>query len=411
MSNAEFYLQNNFLPTLTNIDFNDDKDFAYYRDQRLYLFKLLKVPVGYFSNCSYLEIGPDSGENALFAATLGAELTCVDPNPLSNTKVKELFDSYRGGILMSKLVSNQMIYFENFDSKTKFSFVACEGMLSTVKNKEGFYEKLASVVREHGFLMISYYSDLSIFSDLFQSKIFKDIIYNQLETQSISESNILEVKKIGVDLFRNKWSRIRHLRSLDTWVMDVLINPVIRFENGVDVITLLEKFQSLGLSYWNSWPRYEKTSDMRWHRKIQNLDDQLNVIALEHKKMSLQFLLGYSTDFMHAIDNSIVLNEIEVLCKDINQTLDKSDWPSLKIQFGSLLSLLYSNPCFVQTQDFKKIISIVKMLLFIIDLLIEKKYSELIEVIKLELVPSQSTFDFGNYWGQPNHYLALYKDC
>jgi len=53
----------------------------------------------------------------------------------------------------------------------------------------------------------------------------------------------------------------------------------------------------------------------------------------------------------------------------------------------------------------------VKMLLFIIDLLIEKKYSELIEVIKLELVPSQSTFDFGNYWGQPNHYLALYKDC
>ena len=185
-------------------------------------------------------------------------------------------------------------------------------MLSNVKNKEGFYEKLASVVREYGFLMISYYSDLSIFSDLFQSKIFKDIIYNQLKTQSISESNILEVKKIGVDLFRNKWSRINHLRSLDTWVMDVLINPVIRVENGVNVILLLEKFQSLGLSYWSSWPRYEKTSDMRWHRKIQNLDDQLNVIALEHKKMSLQFLLGYSTDFMHAIDNSIVLNEIEV---------------------------------------------------------------------------------------------------
>jgi len=41
------------------------------------------------------------------------------------------------------------------------SFVACEGMLSTVKNKVGFYEKLASVVREHDFLMISYYSDLS----------------------------------------------------------------------------------------------------------------------------------------------------------------------------------------------------------------------------------------------------------
>ena len=50
------------------------------------------------------------------------------------------------------------------------------------------------------------------------------------------------------------------------------------------------------------------------------------------------------------------------------------------------------------------------MLIEITDYLKLDLHQDLINYIMLSSSESESSFDFNNYWGQPNHYLVLYKD-
>ena len=175
-SNSDFYIKNNFLPTKTAYSLDNPMDYNSYKKQRLYLLEnLLNIPVGFIANANYLEIGPDSGENALFAATLGAKITCVDPNPLSNLSVKKLFEEYKNGDLKGSLIKNDLNFFEDFESDHKFNFIACEGMIHSVADKEKFIKKMSKLIDDQGIILLSYVSNISTFADLFHSKLFKDI--------------------------------------------------------------------------------------------------------------------------------------------------------------------------------------------------------------------------------------------
>jgi hypothetical protein len=41
MSNSDFYIEHNFLPTKTQINFSDLKDYNFYKDSRLFLLENL----------------------------------------------------------------------------------------------------------------------------------------------------------------------------------------------------------------------------------------------------------------------------------------------------------------------------------------------------------------------------------
>ena len=94
----------------------------------------------------------------------------------------------------------------------------------------------------------------------------------------------------------------------------------------------------------------------------------------------------------------------------MNAELDDSNWVLLGDHIKSLIKILSNDPRFIHTNDYDRVLSILKMLIEIVDFLKLGMYQDLINYIKLSSSSSESTFDFNNYWGQPNHYLVLYKN-
>jgi|688.fasta_scaffold176345_4 hypothetical protein len=283
-------------------------------------------------------------------------------------------------------------------------------MTHTVTEANSFYKKIAYLIDQQGFVLISYCNELSLFADLFHSKVFKSLAANHLKIKDINKDIIGEIVDFSKDLFIHKWSKIMHLRSIDTWVMDVLLNPVIKIEKTVDTLSMLKTFKDFGLNHWSSWPRYEHIGEMRWHRSIKSVDEKLIDITNQYKKLSLQFLIGHSTDFIHIIDDEEFIEDIYKLCRKVNADLDHSNWAALGNNFKTLIEILSNNSEFVHTEDFTKIISILNMLIKITEYLKLDFYQDLINYIMFSSNHSELLFDFNNYWGQPNHYLALYKN-
>jgi len=410
LSNSDFYIKHNFLPTQTQINLGDNKDYNFYKNQRLFLLEnLLNIPRKFLDGCSYLEIGPDSGENALFAATLGAYVTCIDPNPLAIKSVNRLFDNFPGKNIAERLIESEICYFEEYQTDKNFNLIACEGMIHTVPDSHIFYKKLSDLIDQQGFVLISYCNELSIFADLFHSKVFKSLVINHLEVKEIEKNSIEEIINFGKSLFSNKWSKINHLRSIDTWLMDVLLNPAVKIESTVNTLLVLKTFKDFGLNYWSSWPRYEQIGEMRWHRNIKPVEEGFADISNQYKKLSLQFLLGYSTDFIHVITDPNFIEDLYILCCNVNAELDNSNWIALSDHIRTLIEILSKDSRFIHTNDYDRVLSILNMLIEIVDFLKFGMYKDLINYITSSSSFSASSFDFSNYWGQPNHYLVLYK--
>lgn len=411
LSNSDFYIEYNFLPTKTQINLSESKDYKFYKDQRLFLLEnLLNVPRKFLDGCSYLEIGPDSGENALFAASLGSNVTCIDPNPLAIASVNNLFTNFPDEGISKRLITSEIGYFEDYDTEQKFNLIACEGMIHTVTDGSGFYKKMADLIDQQGFILISYCNELSLFADLFHSKIFKSLVINHLRIEKLTKTNITEILNFGKNLFFKKWSLINHLRSIDTWVLDVLLNPVVKIDKTVDTLSMLKTFKDSGLNYWSSWPRYEQISEMRWHRNVKSGDEKFSDISTQYKKLCLQFLMGHSTDFIHVVSDQEYIENLYRLCCKVNADLDDTNWIALGDDFRNLIEILTSSSQFVHTEDYIKILSILNMLIEITDYLKLDLYQDLIDYIMFSSNHSELSFDFNNYWGQPNHYLTLYKN-
>lgn len=245
---------------------------------------------------------------------------------------------------------------------------------------------------------------------MFHSKVFKSLIDNHLKIKDVNKNNIGEIVNFGKNLFLHKWSRINHLRSIDTWVMDVLLNPVIKIEKTVNTLSMLKTFKDFGLHYYSSWPRYEQIGEMRWHRNVKPVNESFTDILKQYKKLSLQFLLGNSTDFIHVINDQEFIEDLYILCCKINAELDDSNWVALGDSIKTLIEILSNYSRFIHTKDYDRIQSILNMLIEIVDFLKLGMYQDLINYITSPSNYSASSFDFNNYWGQPNHYLVLYKN-
>ena len=74
------------LPIETESEWNDHIK----RRKNLYE-RHLKIPVSFFSGKDVIEFGCNSGENSLYLAFLGAELTLVEPNEEVHPRLIKLF--------------------------------------------------------------------------------------------------------------------------------------------------------------------------------------------------------------------------------------------------------------------------------------------------------------------------------
>ena len=144
----------------------------------------------------------------------------------------------------------------------------------------------------------------------------------------------------GKFLFDAKWNSIPHTRSFESWLMDVLENPFVRYRYFIDAAELCQAADDLGFDIHAAWPAYRDTLDVYWHKKIRPDDEKLRR-ALHHLRRSrLSFLGGqklYLVGRMEIVDS--ISSSLECLTRDVDTLIDDPLGDGLGRVVSSLASL------------------------------------------------------------------------
>ena len=101
-------------------------------------------------------------------------------------------------------------------------------------------------------------------------------------------------------LFQPKWDSIAHTRKLESWFMDVIMNPFVRAKYFIDPVALLREMQAGGFRLHASWPNYQDALAVQWIKAdySEQVDTQKTIEYVEQSRLS--HLLGSKCFSVHA---------------------------------------------------------------------------------------------------------------
>ena len=96
------------------------------------LYRYLGILPAHIKGRHVLEVGPGSGYNALYTATLGPGIyDLVEPNPTGVTTIEQVFAKY--GVLMEDIRIHPVMI-QDFPMTDRYDFVFCEGMICALRD-------------------------------------------------------------------------------------------------------------------------------------------------------------------------------------------------------------------------------------------------------------------------------------
>ena len=129
----DFYGQNNIAPVRED----SVPDLDLHLKRRAALYTLLHIPPNAVRGRRVLEVGPGSGDNAIYTASLNpASYTLMDANPRSLAEVEAKLADKQFAI--SRLVKVEVVEsdFLEYRGADKFDLVICEGTILASSNRK-----------------------------------------------------------------------------------------------------------------------------------------------------------------------------------------------------------------------------------------------------------------------------------
>ena len=388
-----YYERQDVLPTFGN--FKSSAELDAYASQRRELFSdKLVLPPRLFRDAEVLEFGPDSGENALVFAGWGANLTLAEPNRHAHGKIQAYFAHFNQTTRLRELVSSDV---EGFRSDRRFDIIDAEGFIYTVQPTEAWLGIFHRLLNPDGYAVISYYERYGGFFELALKAI-------HAAGKALTSRPALETAKT---LFQAKWDSIPHTRSFDSWLMDVLENPFVRYRYFLDAAGLCSAAHGRGFDIHSAWPSYRDNLDIYWHKKVLSGDEKLRRATRHLDRSRLSFLSGrklYLVGEAEAVD--AISASIEALVLDVDRMIDDPFSDSLPRVIESLASLRATvRATEILADDIAELEAFTAMLdsFHHIFSAIEQRNMAAITTL------TQSDQAFLNAWGQPAHFLVIRK--
>ncbi|MBI5045419.1 MAG: class I SAM-dependent methyltransferase [Candidatus Niyogibacteria bacterium] len=377
-------------PSTHKIESNDI--FKYHQKFRESLFRdKLKFPLQMFDSAELLDFGSGTGEQDLFYAKWGANITGVEMNNLSVDRCKKLFKKYK---LTEKLKIHNISLFD-FKPNKKFDIVVSNGVLHHTNDQRAGFKKLVSYLRPRGFVFISVGNK----AGAFQRNLQRMILYKLAK----SEEEIVTLAKF---LFKEHIDRAVKYgkRSADSIIYDSYVVPK---ADNASVEEILKWFDENNIKFYSSWPPLQFPFPL--------VDSPRNDI-IDYTEKKYRKLLSFSEYFWmtaNATDKEIIneyhkdllpmnnLNKITDLIKDIgpDSVIKLEKFKEIEnLDFNFNLERIYK-------KEINKISNFFKELKGLIYLL---KNTKDIKKIKKEIDKNQ--FLFNGYCGQGDIYYMGYKE-
>jgi SAM-dependent methyltransferase len=250
--------------------------------RRMVLYQQLGIPAGAFTGRRVLEIGPGTGQNALFvAAQKPSQLVLVEPNP---TGGKEIEVSFKPFPAWREILSIHKLPIEQFQDIQQFDFVLCEGLVGASGHPDphALMSSIAKHVRPGGLMVITCIDYVGYLSEMLRRLLGYEIS-GHLE-------DVNQRVALMLPIFSPQLQTLNGMsRRFDDWIIDNLINPasvgrLVSFDNCLSYLG--GRFDVLSTS-----PRF--ISDWTWYKKGAMDNDFFNRTALECYWRNLHNFIDY----------------------------------------------------------------------------------------------------------------------
>lgn len=261
-SMIEFYTKHAISPVRQDIS-----NLREHYQKREALYRQLGILPPFLKDRTVLEIGPGSGFNSLYTASLSpSRYVLVERNPTGVNHVRELFSHYPN---LEKNITIEETDLRTYSPFERFDFVFCEGVLSGVPDPEDVLKHIAQFVDDCGSLIITCIDDISYFADTLRRHFAQQVIDSSqsLETQV----------DILMPIFSPHLSRLQGMnRRHDDWIIDNLINPA----SMRRMISIPEAISAIAehFDFYASSPHF--VTDWRWYKSVRGTNRNFNELAI-----------------------------------------------------------------------------------------------------------------------------------
>lgn len=275
----EFYGKNKVSPVRQDIS-----DLKKHFDRRESLYRQLGLLPAFFKNKKVLEIGPGSGHNAVYIASLEPEIYHLAEGNL--TGVEQMQDLFMQFDFIDERVTVFPTRYEDFKPEGLYDIVICEGMLPGLMDPLGALEHISKFVNKHGVLIITCIDPVSIVAESFRHLIGQLLIWDCKDFDEM-------VKKL-LPLFSPHLNTLQGMsRSHEDWIIDNIINPAGIGETlsiAEAICELYDKFDIYGSS-----PHFFR--DWRWYKAIYGNSMSFNDLAINQYWEQVHSFIDYRRNF------------------------------------------------------------------------------------------------------------------
>lgn len=372
----EFYGRHAISPVRQDIS-----DIKRHFERREGLYRHLGILPAFFEGRTVLEVGPGSGYNSIYTASLKPKTYhLVEGNPTGVKEMEALFAEF------SEWTENAVIFptlLEEYKSDFLYDFVICEGMLPAMNNPLEMLHRLAKYVKPGGMLIITCIDSISGASENLRNLVGQLLIWDA--------DTVDKMLEILLPVFSPHLSTLKAMsRRHDDWILDNIISPV-----GIaETLSISNAIEALSVEFDVYCSSPNMFTDWRWYKSLYGEDRSFNEMALSQYWTQVHNFIDYRRILLPRNDEDNkklyhLFDQFRVKTRELGESRDKTILGDLNGLLDSIAS---------EISSFSEALS--------------KPFAEVNEIIKREKIEPDivaNSPSFKSYFGRGQQYLSLVK--
>jgi SAM-dependent methyltransferase len=348
------------------------------------LYRLLGLIPSFFKGKKILEVGPGSGQNSIYIASLFPKIyDLLEPNPYACKDISKIFKKFSHKHTKPNLFQKSL---DDFKNDKLYDIVISEGWPGGFLDYDkSMLIKLSSFVKPGGILLITFCPPVGGVATYLRRLIGRRLIKE--------EDNLEHKTKILKKAFSNHLKKLSNMtRSQEHWIQDLMFNP--SYYTIHNTPKICNKIFDDSFKFFHSVPGF--STEWRWYKSLHGKYRKINENFLyEYNKFS-HCLIDYRIDAKKRSPEKNI--KLEKLCSDFaiiankKENLGYSEYTkNLEPIFSKIITNIENDLPLNTKKGLKEAYKILKK-----------------KVIKIEDVKNMS--HFSSFFGREQCYLSLIKE-